>query len=123
PLIMAATKIAPALACGNTAVLKPAEQAPLTTLRLAELIEEVGLPPGVLNIVPGFGATAGAAIAAHPDIDKVAFTGSTAVGRLILQASTGNMKKVSLELGGKSPNIVFPDADLDRGMAAAGDAI
>ena len=119
PLVMAANKIAPALACGNTAVLKPAEQAPLTTLRLAELIEEVGLPPGVLNIVPGFGATAGAAMAAHPDIDKIAFTGSTGVGRLILQASVGNMKKVTLELGGKSPNIIFPDADLDTAFATA----
>jgi acyl-CoA reductase-like NAD-dependent aldehyde dehydrogenase len=121
PLVMAATKIAPALACGNTAVLKPAEQAPLTTLRLAELIQEAGLPPGVLNVVPGFGATTGAAIAAHPDIDKIGFTGSTAVGRLILQASAINMKKVSLELGGKSPNIVFPDADLDKALTAAVD--
>ncbi|WP_199171652.1 aldehyde dehydrogenase family protein [Pollutimonas nitritireducens] len=122
PLVMAANKIAPALACGNTAVLKPAEQASLTTLRLAELIEEAGIPPGVLNIVPGFGATAGAAIAAHPDIDKVAFTGSTDVGRQILVASTGNMKKVSLELGGKSPNIIFPDADIDRALTVAVDA-
>ncbi len=121
PLVMAANKIAPALVCGNTAILKPAEQAPLTTLRLAELIEQVGLPPGVLNVVPGYGATAGAAIAAHPDIDKVAFTGSTAVGRQILQASTVNMKKVTLELGGKSPNIVFPDADIDRALAVAVD--
>ena len=119
PLPMAAMKIAPALACGNTMVLKPAEQTPLSTLRLAELIEEVGLPPGVLNIVPGFGATAGAAMAMHPDVDKIAFTGSTAVGRHILQAAAGNMKKVSLELGGKSPNIIFPDADIDRALAAA----
>jgi acyl-CoA reductase-like NAD-dependent aldehyde dehydrogenase len=123
PLVMAATKIAPALACGNTAVLKPAEQAPLTTLRLAELIQDVGLPPGVLNLVPGYGATTGAAISAHPDIDKIGFTGSTAVGRLILQASAGNMKKVSLELGGKSPNIIFPDADLDKAMTAAVETI
>lgn len=122
PLVMAANKIAPALACGNTALLKPAEQASLSTLRLAELIEEAGLPPGVLNVVPGFGASAGAAIAAHPDIDKVAFTGSTAVGRQILQASTGNMKKVSLELGGKSPNIVFADADVDKALAVAVDS-
>ena len=119
PLVMAATKIAPTLACGNTAILKPAEQAPLSTLRLAELIEEVGLPPGVLNVVPGFGATAGAAMAAHPDIDKIAFTGSTAVGRQILQASAGNMKKVTLELGGKSPNIIFPDADFDLALTTA----
>ena len=119
PLAMAAMKIAPALACGNTVVLKPAEQTPLSTLRLAELIEEVGLPPGVLNVVPGFGATAGAAMSAHPDIDKIAFTGSTAVGRLIMQAATGNMKKVTLELGGKSPNIIFPDAELDKAFEAA----
>lgn len=119
PLVMAGMKIAPALACGNTAVLKPAEQTPLSTLRLVELIEEVGLPPGVLNVVPGFGATAGAAMSAHPDIDKIAFTGSTAVGRQILQASAGNMKKVTLELGGKSPNIIFPDADLDKAFETA----
>ncbi|WP_210411766.1 aldehyde dehydrogenase family protein [Rhodoferax sediminis] len=119
PLVMAATKIAPALACGNTVVLKPAEQTPLTTLRLAELIEEIGLPSGVLNVVPGYGAKAGAAMSAHPDIDKIAFTGSTAVGRQIMQAAAGNMKKVTLELGGKSPNIVFPDADLDRAVETA----
>jgi phenylacetaldehyde dehydrogenase len=119
PLVMAASKLAPALACGNTALLKPAEQSPLTTLRLAELMEAVGLPPGVVNIVPGFGPTAGAAIAAHMDIDKVAFTGSTAVGRQILQAAAGNMKKVTLELGGKSPNIIFPDADLDLALDRA----
>ena len=119
PLAMAAIKIAPALACGNTAVLKPAEQTPLSTLRLAEIIEAVGLPPGVLNVVPGYGATAGAAMAAHRDIDKISFTGSTGVGALILQASVSNMKKVTLELGGKSPNIVFPDADLDKAFETA----
>jgi acyl-CoA reductase-like NAD-dependent aldehyde dehydrogenase len=119
PIVMAATKLAPALACGNTAVLKPAEQSPLTTLRLAELIQEAGLPPGVVNVVPGFGMTAGAAMAAHPDVDKIAFTGSTGVGRQILQASAGNMKKVTLELGGKSPNIIFPDADLDQAIKTA----
>jgi acyl-CoA reductase-like NAD-dependent aldehyde dehydrogenase len=119
PVIMAASKLATALACGNTAILKPAEQAPLSTLRLGELIQEVGLPPGVVNILPGFGATAGAAMAAHPGIDKIAFTGSTAVGRSILQASAGNLKKVTLELGGKSPNIVFPDADLEAAIQAA----
>ena len=119
PLSMASIKIATALACGNTVVLKPAELAPLTTLRLAELIQETGLPAGVVNIVPGFGATAGAAIASHPDIDKVAFTGSTAVGKQILQASAGNLKKVTLELGGKSPNIIFPDADIDKALQAA----
>jgi acyl-CoA reductase-like NAD-dependent aldehyde dehydrogenase len=119
PLVMAATKIATALACGNTAVVKPAEQAPLTTLRLAELIQEIGLPPGVVNVVPGFGATAGAAMSAHPDVDKIAFTGSTVVGRQILQAAAGNMKKVTLELGGKSPNIIFPDAELHKAVQAA----
>jgi acyl-CoA reductase-like NAD-dependent aldehyde dehydrogenase len=119
PLVMAATKIAPALACGNTVVLKPAEQTPLTTLRLAELIEEVGLPPGVLNVVPGYGAKAGAAMSLHPGIDKIAFTGSTGVGRQIMQAAAGNMKKVTLELGGKSPNIIFPDADLKRAVETA----
>jgi acyl-CoA reductase-like NAD-dependent aldehyde dehydrogenase len=119
PIVMAATKIAPALACGNTVVLKPAELTPLSTLRLAELIEGVGLPPGVVNVVPGYGQTAGAAIGAHPDIDKVAFTGSTAVGKQLLQASAGNLKKVTLELGGKSPNIIFPDADLEAAVKAA----
>jgi acyl-CoA reductase-like NAD-dependent aldehyde dehydrogenase len=119
PLLMAASKLGPALACGNTAILKPAEQAPLSTIRLAELIHELDLPPGVVNVVPGFGSTAGAAMAAHGDIDKIAFTGSTGVGKQILQASAGNMKKVTLELGGKSPNIVFPDADLDKAVAAA----
>nr|WP_254599175.1 MULTISPECIES: aldehyde dehydrogenase family protein [Burkholderia] len=119
PLAMAAMKIAPALACGNTAILKPAEQTPLSTLRLAELIEGIGLPAGVLNIVPGFGATAGAALVAHPDIDKVAFTGSTGIGKQILQASASNMKKVTLELGGKSPNIIFPDADIDKAFETA----
>ena len=111
PLLMAVWKIAPALATGCTIVLKPAEQTPLTALRLGELILEAGFPPGVVNIITGDGS-AGAAIAAHPDVDKVAFTGSTEVGRLIVQAAAGNLKKVSLELGGKSPAIVFPDADL-----------
>ena len=111
PLLMAAWKLGPALACGNTVVLKPAEQTPLTALRLAELIAEAGVPDGVVNVVPGFGETAGAALAAHHDVDKVAFTGSTEVGKLIANAATGNLKKVSLELGGKSPNIVFDDAD------------
>jgi phenylacetaldehyde dehydrogenase len=110
PLLMAAWKLGPALTTGNTVVLKPAEQTPLTALRLAELIAEAGIPDGVVNVVTGFGETAGAALAAHPDVDKVAFTGSTEVGRLIVQAAAGNLKKVSLELGGKSPNIVFEDA-------------
>jgi phenylacetaldehyde dehydrogenase len=100
-------------------IFKPAEQAPLSTLRLAELIEEAGFPPGVVNILPGFGATAGAAMSNHPDIDKISFTGSTVVGKQILQASAGNMKRVTLELGGKSPNIIFPDADIDKALDAA----
>ena len=107
PIAMFAWKIAPALACGNVSILKPAEQTPLTALRLGELMLEAGIPEGVVNIITGFGETAGAAIASHPDIDKVAFTGSTEVGKLILQASAGNLKRVSLELGGKSPNVVF----------------
>jgi acyl-CoA reductase-like NAD-dependent aldehyde dehydrogenase len=113
---MAAWKLGPALACGNTIILKPAEQTPLTALRLGELIMEAGLPEGVVNIITGFGPGAGSSIAEHPDIDKVAFTGSTEVGKLILQASAGNLKKVSLELGGKAPNIIFPDADLDQAV-------
>jgi aldehyde dehydrogenase (NAD+) len=112
PLLMASWKIAPALTCGNTVVLKPAEQTPLTAIRLGELMLEAGLPEGVVNIVTGFGPTAGAALAAHPDVDKVAFTGSTEVGKEILRASAGNLKHVSLELGGKSPNIIFPDAEM-----------
>jgi phenylacetaldehyde dehydrogenase len=111
PLLMAAWKIAPALATGNTVVLKPAEQTPLTALRLGELLLEAGMPAGVVNIVTGFGE-AGAALAAHPDVDKVAFTGSTEVGKLIVQAAgKTNLKKVALELGGKSPNVVFKDAE------------
>jgi phenylacetaldehyde dehydrogenase len=123
PLLMAAWKLGPALATGCTVVLKPAEQTPLTALRLAELVCEAGYPPGVVNVVPGYGETAGAALAAHPDVDKVAFTGSTEVGKLIVQAAAGNLKKVSLELGGKSPNIVLADADLDTAIAGAANAI
>jgi phenylacetaldehyde dehydrogenase len=123
PLLMAAWKLGPALTAGNTVVLKPAEQTPLTALRLGELIQEAGIPDGVVNIVPGYGETAGAALAAHPDVDKVAFTGSTEVGKLILQAAAGNLKKVSLELGGKSPNVVFADADLDSAVDGAASAI
>jgi acyl-CoA reductase-like NAD-dependent aldehyde dehydrogenase len=119
PLSMAAWKIAPALACGNTTILKPAEQTPLTAIRLGELILEAGLPPGVVNIVTGFGETAGAAIAAHPGIDKVAFTGSTEVGKAILRASSGNLKRVTLELGGKSPNVIFADADIEKALNAS----
>jgi len=117
PLLMAAWKLAAALACGNTVVLKPAEQTPLSALLLARLICEVGFPEGVVNVVTGFG-DAGAALACHPEVDKVAFTGSTEVGHEIVKASAGNLKRVSLELGGKSPAIVFDDADLE--LAAAG---
>jgi len=115
PLLMAAWKLAPALACGNTSVLKPAEQTPLTALRLGELVLEAGIPEGVVNIITGFGPTSGAAITEHMDVDKVAFTGETTTGRIIMEAcAKSNMKKLSLELGGKSPNIVFADADLDK---------
>jgi phenylacetaldehyde dehydrogenase len=123
PLLMAAWKLGPALATGCTVVLKPAEQTPLTALLLGELIQEAGIPDGVVNIVPGYGETAGAALSAHPDVDKVAFTGSTEVGKLILQAAAGNLKKVSLELGGKSPNIVLEDADVEAAIPGAASAI
>jgi phenylacetaldehyde dehydrogenase len=123
PLLMASWKLGPALAAGCTVVLKPAEQTPLTALLLGELFAEAGFPEGVVNIVPGYGETAGAALASHPDVDKVAFTGSTEVGKLILQAATGNLKKVSLELGGKSPNIVFDDADMKGTIPGAASAI
>ena len=116
PLSMAAWKVAPALACGNTVVLKPAEQTPLTALRFGELAAEAGFPPGVLNVVPGYGETAGAALVRHPGVDAISFTGSTEVGRIIMREAAATLKKVSLELGGKSPNIVFADADL-RGAA------
>jgi aldehyde dehydrogenase (NAD+) len=119
PLLMAAWKLAPALACGNTCVLKPAEQTPLTALRLGELLLEAGVPPGVVNVLPGFGETAGRAIVQHPLIDKVAFTGSTEVGKEIQREAAGTLKRVSLELGGKSPNIVFADADLDAATQGA----
>jgi phenylacetaldehyde dehydrogenase len=123
PLLMAAWKIAPALAAGCTIVLKAAEQTPMTALRLAEIIQEAGVPAGVVNILTGFGETAGAALAAHPDVDKIAFTGSTEVGKLIVQAAAGNLKKVSLELGGKSPAIILPDADVEAAAAGAANAI
>ena len=122
PLLMAAWKLGPALATGNCIVLKPAEQTPLSALRLADLIAEAGVPDGVVNVVTGFGETAGAALAAHDDVDKVAFTGSTEVGRLIVQAAAGNLKKLTLELGGKSPNIVLDDASPDA-IAGAANAI
>jgi len=117
PLLMQAWKLAPALATGNTIIMKPAEQTPLTALRVGELILEAGFPPGVVNILSGYGPTAGAAIARHNDIDKVAFTGSTEVGHLIMEAAAkSNLKRVTLELGGKSPNIVFADADLEQAV-------
>jgi aldehyde dehydrogenase (NAD+) len=123
PLTATIWKIGPALATGCTVVLKPAEEAPLTSLRLAELCQEAGVPPGVVNVVPGFGETAGAALAAHRDVDKVAFTGSHLTGQKIIQASAGNLKRVSLELGGKSPDVVFADADLDAAVPGAGMAV
>lgn len=119
PLSMASWKVAPALACGNTVILKPAEQTPLTALRLGELVLEAGLPDGVVNIITGFGPGAGSSIAEHPEIDKVAFTGSTEVGKLILQVSAGNLRRVPLELGGKSPNIIFRDGGLDSAIPSA----
>ncbi|XP_058851188.1 retinal dehydrogenase 2-like [Acipenser ruthenus] len=120
PLLMMAWKIAPALCCGNTVVIKPAEQTPLSSLYMGALIKEAGFPPGVVNILPGYGPTAGAAIAFHMGIDKVAFTGSTEVGKLIQEAAgRSNLKRVTLELGGKSPNIIFADADLDYAVEQA----
>ncbi len=119
PLLLESWKIAPALAAGNTIVLKPAEQTPLTALRLAELCQEAGLPDGVLNVVPGYGPTAGAALVRHPAVDKIAFTGETRTGMEIMREAAGTLKKVSLELGGKSPNIVFADADLEAAVKGA----
>src|SRR5437016_9264074 len=123
PLLMAAWKLGPALATGCTVVLKPAEQTPLSSLLLGELALEAGIPDGVVNIVTGLGETAGAALAAHPGVDKIAFTGSTEVGRLIVQAAARDLKHVSLELGGKSPNIILEDADLDVAIPGAASAI
>ncbi|MEM6756900.1 MAG: aldehyde dehydrogenase family protein [Planctomycetota bacterium] len=123
PLLMAAWKLGPALAAGCTVVLKVAEQTPLSALRLGELIQEAGLPDGVVNVVTGFGETAGAALANHDGVDKVAFTGSTEVGKLIVQAAAGNLKKVTLELGGKSPNVIYNDADLETAIPGAASAI
>ena len=119
PITNAIWKLSPALAAGNTVVLKPAELTPLTALRLVDLLVQAGLPDGVVNVLPGFGHTAGAQLARHPGVDKVSFTGSTEVGKLILEASAGNLKHVSLELGGKSPNIVFDDADLSLAIPTA----
>ena len=124
PLFMQAWKLAPALCAGNTIVMKLAEQTPLTGLYLASLVAEAGFPPGVVNIIPGFGPTAGAAIASHSDVDKIAFTGSTPVGKIIQQAAgASNLKRVSLELGGKSPIIVFADADLDEAVEVSHSAL
>jgi len=122
PLLMAAWKMAPALAAGCTVVLKPAEDTPLTALRLAELCRDAGLPDGVLNVVTGGGAT-GAALVEHPDVDKIAFTGSTETGKAIVRSAASNLKRVSLELGGKSPVFVFPDADLDRAIPGVAEAV
>jgi betaine-aldehyde dehydrogenase len=119
PLLMAAWKLAPALAAGNTVVLKPAEQTPVNAMELGKLIQEAGFPDGVVNIVPGYGESAGAALASHPEIDKIAFTGSTEVGKIIAHAAADNLTKVSLELGGKAPNIVFADADIEQAVNGA----
>ncbi|MDQ1613607.1 MAG: aldehyde dehydrogenase [Pyrinomonadaceae bacterium] len=119
PLLMAAWKLAPALAAGNTIVLKPAEQTPVTAMELGKLFQEAGFPDGVVNIVPGYGETAGAALASHPGIDKIAFTGSTEVGKIIARTAADNLTKVSLELGGKAPNIVFADADIEQAVSGA----
>ena len=119
PLLMAAWKLAPAIAAGCTCVLKPAEQTPLTVLEFANWLDEAGLPPGVVNIVNGFGETAGAAIVAHPNVDKIAFTGSAAVGKIIVKSAADTLKRVTLELGGKSPNIFFPDADWEAAVDGA----
>jgi len=124
PLLMQAWKLGPALASGCTVVMKPAEQTPLSALRVGELLVEAGFPPGVVNLLPGYGPTAGAAIANHMDVDKVAFTGSTEIGRVIMQAAaTSNLKRVTLELGGKSPNIVFADADMDQAIEGSHQAL
>src|SRR6202789_2049866 len=123
PLMIGMWKLAPALACGCTVVLKPAELTSLTALRIAELALEAGFPPGVLNVVPGYGKTAGAALVEHPDVDKITFTGSPGVGREILRGAAGNLKRVTLELGGKSANIIFPDAELDAAAKAAASGI
>jgi betaine-aldehyde dehydrogenase len=119
PLLMAAWKLAPALAAGNTVVLKPAEQTPVTAMELGKLIQEAGFPEGVVNIVSGFGETAGASLASHPGINKIAFTGSTEVGKIIARAAAENLTKVSLELGGKAPNVVFADADIEQAVNGA----
>jgi acyl-CoA reductase-like NAD-dependent aldehyde dehydrogenase len=118
PLLVAIQKLAPALACGNTLVLKPAEQSPSSALRLAELCLEAGFPPGVVNVITGLGETAGAALVSHVGVDKISFTGSTEVGRTIMRSAADNTRKVTLELGGKTPNIIFADADLDAALSS-----
>lgn len=124
PLAIMAGKIGPAVACGCTCVIKPAEQTPLTALYMGSLIKEAGFPPGVINIVPGYGPTAGAAISSHPDVNKVAFTGSTEVGKLIMEAAAkSNLKRITLELGGKSPNVIYKDVDLDYAVENAHQAL
>ncbi|MGR8919806.1 MAG: aldehyde dehydrogenase family protein [Gammaproteobacteria bacterium] len=123
PLMFLSWKLGPALAAGNTVVMKPSELTPLSTLRLAEMMAEVGIPPGVVNIVPGYGHLAGQRLAEHPDVDKIAFTGSTDTGRRIIEASAGNLKRVSLELGGKGPNIVFEDAVIPAAVGGSAFAI
>ena len=119
PLLLAAWKVAPALACGNTVILKPASQTPLTALALGEIAVEVGLPPGVLNVITGPGSSVGQAIVEHPGIDKIAFTGDTSTGKAIMKSAADTLKKITLELGGKSPNIVLPDADIDAAIRGA----
>jgi aldehyde dehydrogenase (NAD+) len=119
PLLLTAWKVAPALACGNTVIIKPASQTPLTALALAEVAQEAGLPPGVLNVITGPGSKVGQMIVEHPGIDKIAFTGDTSTGKGIMKGSADTLKRITLELGGKSPNIVFPDADLDAALRGA----
>jgi aldehyde dehydrogenase (NAD+) len=119
PLLLTAWKVAPALACGNTVIIKPASQTPLTALALAEVAQEAGLPPGVLNVITGPGSTVGQMIVEHPGIDKIAFTGDTSTGKGIMKGSADTLKRITLELGGKSPNIVFADADLDAALRGA----
>src|SRR5207237_8470810 len=119
PLLLTAWKVAPALACGNTIVIKPASQTPLTAIALAEVAAEVGLPPGVLNVITGPGSSVAQAIVEHPGIDKIAVTGDTATGKSIMRSAADTLKKITLELGGKSPNIIFPDADLDAALRGA----
>ncbi|MBI3493097.1 MAG: aldehyde dehydrogenase family protein, partial [Acidobacteria bacterium] len=119
PLLLTSWKVAPALACGNTVIIKPASQTPLTAIALADVAKEVGLPPGVLNVITGSGSTVGQMLVEHPGIDKIAFTGDTSTGRQIMRGSAESLKRITLELGGKSPNIVFADADLDAALRGA----